>query len=196
MDCHGDARRHPAVGPLEALPAPVYRQHPTQDYFAYLGQEKAPTAKVLDFLAGSNLTGGIFLRAGAPDQVAHWRRRGLTIFTDPQDLPVRVAAARCVIHHGGLGTLQMVLALGRPQLFVPNHMEQKGNARAVGPLKIGVSMVSDGIFEAAHLGSAMDYLLGRESFASKAATLAEEIAGRDNQQGLTRVLSRIEKLCA
>ena len=67
---------------------------------------------------------------------------------------------------------------------------------AVGPLKIGVSMVSDGIFEAAHLGSAMDYLLGRESFASKAATLAEEIAGRDNQQGLTRVLSRIEKLCA
>jgi UDP:flavonoid glycosyltransferase YjiC (YdhE family) len=45
-----------------------------------------------------------------------------------------------VIHHGGINTTEAVLAVGRPQLFVPRHVEQLLNAQMAMAMGTGVAM--------------------------------------------------------
>ncbi|MGO1118499.1 glycosyltransferase [Rhodovibrionaceae bacterium A322] len=194
LDSHASQRSQAVVGPLEALPAPCHQQIPTKDYFAYLGLMKGPTPKILRGLAQSDYEGSVFLRGAGPKELAFWRAKGLTIHNEPQDLAAMVAEARCVIHHGGLGTLEAVLALGRPQLFVPSHMEHQGNNRAVGPLKIGVSMTSSGTYVAKDFLRALSHLLSEQKYADNAAQVADDIARQGTGQGLDKVLNRIESL--
>ena len=165
------------VGPLERLPRKTSR-NPTDDYFGYLSWGAKGTAKVLRALAEAELRGSIYLRDATGAQRAELRQTGLVIHDQPQPLARAISKARLLIHHGGLGTAQAGLSVGRPQLLVPRHKEQAMNAAVLRKLGVGVAMMSGGRFEVQHFHQALSHVSNEQKFAIQAARLASDIASR------------------
>ncbi|WP_029008238.1 nucleotide disphospho-sugar-binding domain-containing protein [Azospirillum halopraeferens] len=193
LDFYGDRRREPAIGPLLPLPAPLERA-PEEDYFGYLSLGYQHTRKVLDGLAASGRKGRIYLRDATPAQMREYRDKGLVIHDTPQPMREAVERAAVVVHHGGVGTVETVLALGRPQLIVPRHQEQRGNANALGRLKVAVSMRSGGVFEPRHVTEALAHLLAERSFRDNAAATARRLAAAGPSDALDRIIARCLEL--
>ena len=177
LDPYANLRRHRAVGPLLPLPAPLEQTVPEVDYFAYLSLGFRPTERILETLVGMRIQGSVYLRDASARQRDDWRGRGLIIHDAPQDMRAMAARSAVIIHHGGLGTIETVFALGRPQMLVPRHLEQGVNAQMVGQLRLAVGMHSGGKFQTEHVAQALRHAIDspdlRENAARKAAELAE-----------------------
>jgi UDP:flavonoid glycosyltransferase YjiC (YdhE family) len=141
LDPYGTHRSEPAAGPLLALPPPA-EGPPATGYFAYLAASYAGTAIMLEALLESGLEGSVYLREADAGTIARWRARGLVMHGQPVAMAEVAGRAGVVVHHGGVGTAETVLALGRPQLFVPRHVEQVLNGRAVARLEVAGMMRS------------------------------------------------------
>ncbi|HEY0836692.1 MAG TPA: nucleotide disphospho-sugar-binding domain-containing protein [Azospirillum sp.] len=194
LDFYGQHRRQPAIGTLTPLPPPLDVE-PEEDYFAYLSLSYAHTAKVLEGLAQSGRTGRIYLRDASPAAFRTWRERGLAIHDRPQPMREAVGRARVVVHHGGVGTVETVLALGRPQLIVPRHQEQRGNANALGGMRVAVSMRSAGQFEPPHVMQALAHLVEKESFRHNAGVVARRLAERSSDSVLDAITAHCLSFC-
>ncbi len=195
LDQHKAYRAHPAVGPLDPLPAPATSE-PTTDYFAYLSAGFGGTKGVLEALAESRLKGSVFLRDTTDGTRQAWRSRGLTVHDRPQPMVETASNARFVIHHGGLGTLETVMALGRPQMLVPRHLEQSANARLLGEFGVAVAMRSGGRFQPEHVGQALRGLDEEPRFAEAARRKASEIETNGPYPGLGAVVGYCRELLA
>lgn len=193
LDFYGASRREPALGPLLPLPAPL-DEEPQEDYFGYLSLGYPHTRKVLDGLAASGRRGRIYLRDATPAQMQEYRAKGLDIHDRPQPMREAVGRAAVVVHHGGVGTVETVLALGRPHLLVPRHQEQRGNATALGAMKVAVSMRSGGVFEAEHVAQALDHLLNEPVYRTNAAAKARDLAAAGPSDALERIVARCLEL--
>ena len=187
LDQHKAHRAHPAVGPLDPLPAPAVTE-PTTDYFAYLSAGFGGTKNVLDALAASGLRGSVFLRDTTEGARQEWRAKGLVIHEKPQPMVETASNARFVIHHGGLGTLETVLALGRSQMLVPRHLEQSANARLLGHFGVAVAMRSGGKFQPEHVAQALRGLDEEPRFAEAARAKALAIQANGPYPGLAAVV--------
>lgn len=185
LDPYAAVRPEPPVGPLEALPGPA-QDEPETDYFAYLSMRYPGTRTVLEGLAALKLSGTIFLRDAAPEERASFWDRGLTIFDRPRDLRRTIPRGRILIHHGGLGTSEKGLAIGRAQLVVPSHFEQESNARMLG--RLGVAVAFNVHFDQTHVARAWDILTTRLDFGERARRHAESLARRGPWRGLERVV--------
>jgi UDP:flavonoid glycosyltransferase YjiC (YdhE family) len=174
LDPYAAHRAEPAAGPLEPLPAPA-EGPPEVDYFAYLAADHRGTAIVLGALARSGLAGSVYLRGAGAALRARWRAAGLALHEAPQPLAAAVARAALVLHHGGIGTCQDALALGRPQLLVPRHLEQGLNAAALARLGVAVTMRTGARFAAEHVLAALAHLR-RPRFAEAARAEAGRLA--------------------
>ena len=191
LDQYADKRRLPAVGPLTPLPEPLENTDHEVDYFAYLSLGFRPTVKVLEALVKMRLRGSIYLRDSSALQRDSWRERGLIIHDGPQDLREMARRSAVMIHHGGLGTIETVFALGRPQLLVPRHLEQGVNAAMAGRLRLAVGMQTGGRFEGEHVSRALNHALASKDLRDNAARKAEELA----QRGPFNALEPVTEFC-
>lgn len=178
LDCYAQQRARPAIGPLSPLAEPLEASAHEVDYFAYLSLGFRPTAKVLEALSKMPLTGSVYLRDASALQRDAWRGRGLTIHDSPQDMREMARRSAVMIHHGGLGTIETVFALGRPQLLVPRHLEQSVNAAMAGRMRLAVGMQAGGRFEPEHFMQAMNHALNSTELRENAARKAAELARR------------------
>lgn len=178
LDRYRDDRAYPASGPLSPLPAPVHGVTPTVDYFAYLSLGYPHTEKVLEAFVGSGFTGSIYLRDGSNARRAAWRDKGLVVHDTPQDMVEMARQAAVIVHHGGIGTTETVLALGRPQLFVPRHLEQTVNGGMVGERGLAVSLYSGGRFRPEHVVQALGHARSNVEIADRCRRLADDLAAR------------------
>jgi UDP:flavonoid glycosyltransferase YjiC (YdhE family) len=188
MDFYRRHRRQPAVGMLSPMPAPT-RESPEEDYFAYLSLAWPHTPKVLLGLAQSGRTGSVFLRDAPESAVAEWRARGLTVHDRPQAMPAAADRAAVVLHHGGIGTAEAALCLGRPQLLVPCHVEHAGNGKALRVLGVASLLPARGFFQAGDVGSALTRLLGTSAIRDTAARVAADLAARGSPPALDMIVS-------
>ena len=187
LDCYAASRHRPAVGPLTPLPEPLTNMDRELDYFAYLSLGFRPTVKVLDALAKMPIRGSIYLRDASALQRDGWREKGLNIHDTPQDMREMARRSAVMIHHGGLGTVETVFALGRPQMLIPRHLEQGVNAQMAGRLRLAVGMQTGGKFEAEHIAQALRHALESSELHENAARNAQELARRGPFNGLEPV---------
>jgi UDP:flavonoid glycosyltransferase YjiC (YdhE family) len=183
LDFYRAHRPRPAVGPLTSLPPPV-TVPPEVDYFCYLSLSYRHTGKVLDGLIASGRSGSCYIRDADKGQIQHLRASGLIIHDQPPPLAEMGAKAGVIVHHGGLGTTETAMALGRPQILVPRHGEQNLNARGLGRLGIAAQMKGSGDFSPHHVVQALNGVLGTPAFAARAAAHARDIAKRGPQRAL------------
>jgi UDP:flavonoid glycosyltransferase YjiC (YdhE family) len=133
LDPYRAAHPREAFGPLEPLP-PARPLPPVPRYFAYLAADFPGVQGVLDALAGAGLAGSVYLRGAGPAVREQLRRPGLTVHDRPVPVAEALAGASLLVHHGGIGTTEQALAVGRPQLVLPRHPEQVLTALAVNAL--------------------------------------------------------------
>lgn len=188
LDPYATLRRDTFTGALAELPDPIMHIKPTQDYFGYLSLGHKATEKVLTALVDSPWRGSLYLRDGTPAQRRTWRERGLTIYDEPQDLVEMARRSAAILHHGGLGTSEMMMALGRPQFFVPRHLEQVLNAQMIGSMKSAVGVRGNGLFEIDHVHQALGHLLTTPIFPERAAAKAEALQARGSANTLERII--------
>ena len=60
------------------------------------------------------------------------------IHNNKQDIQSVIAKKKFVIHHGGVGLCQVVLAMGKPQVILPTHPENHMNGRALEKQGLGI----------------------------------------------------------
>lgn len=170
-------RSTPAIGPIDPPPAPVDAE-PVEAYFAYLSAGYPFTERVLEGLLAAGRRGSVFLRDSTAAQRDAWRARGLNVWDAPQNLRSMAERAAVIVHHGGVGTAEQALGLGRPQLLVPRHFEQFANASSLGTLRVAVSMRGGGRFTVEDVGRALEAVVDDGQFGRRAASIAHELAGR------------------
>jgi rhamnosyltransferase subunit B len=122
----------PPAHPLPAADGPLARR-----YFGYLAADFPGVHTLLDGLARSGLTGSVYLRGAAPPVRDQLRQLGVTVHEAPVALAPALAGVGLLVHHGGIGTTEQALAVGRPQLLLPRHPEQLLTALAVNALGCG-----------------------------------------------------------
>ncbi|NQW10010.1 MAG: hypothetical protein HQ481_09055 [Alphaproteobacteria bacterium] len=176
LDAWSAYRSRQAIGPIAPPLAPASGT-PTMSYFAYLSADYPYIDRVLAGLVESGRSGSVFLRDSTATQREAWRGKGLVIHDQPQDLAEVAESTATIIHHGGIGTSEAVLALGRTHLLVPRHFEQFANADRLGRLGVAVALRSGGKFGSSDLGRALEAaeIVQRRS---RAATVAATLASR------------------
>ncbi|UUX48399.1 hypothetical protein NUH88_13350 [Nisaea acidiphila] len=190
LDPYHEFRENTETSPLRPLPAALSVE-PTQDYFVYLSNSYPGTAKVLEVLATKPWTGEIFLRDASDAVRAHWRERGLTVHETPQPMDQVVGRSRIIVHHGGLGTLEQVLAMGRPQFIVPRHFEQMRNGTFAGKRGVATLVRSGNNFQTEHVEKAMGVVFDDPGFAERAREVASELERRGPFNLLARITDYI-----
>lgn len=138
------------------------------------------------------------------------RRAVLLIGNDPQNQPRRslsekifVAAyapysrifprAAAIIHQGGVGTTAQALKAGRPMLVMPYSHDQPDNARRVRHL--GVAKVIQRKAYTAELAAVkIQKLLGRKSYARRAAEVAHTVASENGVKAACDALEETGRL--
>lgn len=187
LDLYGEDRGEAAMGPLAPLPPPAARS-PIRTWFAYLTAEHAQTSIILTTLSQLDTDGCAFVRDILPNERERLRKLGVNILDTPGDLTRIVPESAMVVHHGGLGTIEMALAMGRPQLLVPRQLEQTLNAGLVG--QFGVALGLSGTLKAENVHSAYSRMLDDSSFAASATLFAHGLTMREPGGSLDRVVQR------
>lgn len=170
-------RSTPAVGPIDPPPRPVDTA-PGEAYFAYLSVAYAFTERMLEGLLASGRTGSAFLRDASAAKREEWRGRGLQVWDKPQDMRAMAERAAVIVHHGGVGTAEQVLGLGRSQFLLPRHFEQTANAGNLGGLGVAVALRGGGQFSVHDVGRALDAAGDGGKVAARAREIALELAAR------------------
>lgn len=180
-------------GPLKPLP-PRTNARPKVDYFAYVALDWPKTATILEGLIESRMKGSIYLREASPKQVAEYREKGLVIHESPRDMEEELANAAILVHHCGLGTLEIGLAMGRPQLLFPRHLEQRTNAAAAARLGVSLSTRTQPDFKTEAVVSGLGRLRRDNKFTQRAQAQAQRIAQRGYDDGIDRILPVLQRL--
>lgn len=83
--------------------------------------------------------------------------------------------ARLIIHHGGMGTTHAAAVHGIPQLVVPHAADQRGQARRVAQVKIGLNLTAHDVRNGALLEGA-NALLNDPQVKANAQQFAADLA--------------------
>ena len=142
LDVYGRHRQVPATGPLSHHLTPV--SPPAKPaLFAYLAADFPKTRKLLQAVLDSGIPAAAYVRDAPDDLKDVLRRRGLTIHDEPPPPQIAFAEATLIIHHGGIGTTEACLMLGRPQLLLTRHLEQGLNGSLTRSLGVADTLKSE-----------------------------------------------------
>jgi hypothetical protein len=187
-DHYGELRRDPVWDPLHSLPptAPPVRDH---KFFAYLAESPA-TEAVLTQLAQTGCHGTVYVRGLRPSGRQRLRAQGLDVLDRPAPLAQAVAAHAVFVTHGG-GSVGSALAAGRPQLLLPQHLEQLLTARQLRRLGAGLYLAPEQSPAAA--ARALLRLLHEPAFAQRATATSTAIHARPRREALPAILACCER---
>ena len=193
LDVYGRHRQVPASGPLASHLTPVSR--PTQpSLFAYLAGDFPKSRKLLQAILDSGIPAAAYVR-DAPDDLKHaLRARGLTIHDEPPPPERAFAEATLVIHHGGIGTSEACLMLGRPQLLLTRHLEQSLNASLTRSLGVADTLRSE--FTLAQAAAQIREMCCSAEWAGRSGEVALSIQQRKPGHSLELIEQSIRRLAA
>src|SRR5262245_27171434 len=186
LDFYAEWRTEPPWEPLDALP-PALPAAPDRSFFAYVTAENPAVEAILTALALTGCRGTVYLRSATPDLCDRLRKQGLAVLERPASMPDMLAGHAVLVHHGG-GTTAAALAAGRPQLLLPQHLEQSTTAELVRRLGAGLYVTGDASPPAA--ARALLRLLDEPAFAKQAAECAQAIHTRPRRPALPAILAR------
>jgi UDP:flavonoid glycosyltransferase YjiC (YdhE family) len=192
LDVYNAVRANPAIGPLDEPPPmmPIVDGQPVK-LFVYLAADFGETRKVLQALVDSKVPAEAFIRDASDDLKKALRKRGVMVYDQPPPLADVLAPATGIIHHGGMGTLETALCIGRPQLLVPRHLEQALNAR---------NLAGKGLAKILPIQEVPDMFVSIQKFSQDQSFSAASLAKAEtlNQQrplsSLARAIEIIEKI--
>ena len=115
-------RREPCAGMFEDAPPP--RPVDADGFHAYLSGGDSAAWLAVEALIGSGLPGQIYARDADPALSERVADSPIRWLDKPPDAIAAAAGAALVVHHGGPGTAYAALAAGRPQMLLPQVMDQ------------------------------------------------------------------------
>ncbi|HSE76622.1 MAG TPA: nucleotide disphospho-sugar-binding domain-containing protein [Alphaproteobacteria bacterium] len=184
IDPYRAYRTKPALGAFQPLPPPVA---PTagRGFFAYLGVDARFIRTAVAGLASAPGPGRFYIRR-APRGLKHYLgERGHVVHETPVPLADALRETPMIVHHGGIGTTETALALGRPQIIMPRHLEQQLTAAALEEL--GVAIVLRGGITEAQVSEAVSRLSDGGHFAERARAFALELAAREQPDNIAHI---------
>lgn len=129
LDTYAERRTGRAAGPPERVAYVAPKPKKGRAFF-YLARD-ASTGALMDAIAASGVPAHGYIRDCTPEQRAELARPGVVLHERPQPLAELLPACPLLIHNGGIGTAEMALAFGVPQVLLPRHLEQQVNGMAV-----------------------------------------------------------------
>jgi UDP:flavonoid glycosyltransferase YjiC (YdhE family) len=140
LDPYQDRRASPALGPPEPLPpaTPAEARHAYVDLVAHFYDADA----VLTAIAQRGLTATAHVRGVSSDFMGEFQWPGVELVTRPPAAEAAVAGAALVVHNGYLPLTTLCLAIGRPQIIIPDGREAGFTARRAAAL--GLAWVIEG----------------------------------------------------
>jgi hypothetical protein len=185
IDPYRTVRREPTWDPLDALPLPG-PLGPGAGFFAYLSATYTHVESLLGHLARQGMRGSAYLRGAGIDLKERLRQLGLVVFDKPAALPAMLGQATVVIHHGGAGTAQTVLAGGRPQVIVPLNLEQSLTAKLLSDLGVAMAVSSTTTPDAD--AQRIRQIANDPRFADNALKVAKRIHARPRRPALPAIV--------
>jgi hypothetical protein len=167
----------------------------TPRLFAYLSNSHPMLAAIIGGLGRLEVQTEIFCRDLKPELRAYAEGYDVAFHTEAQDLPSLLPKVSLVVHHGGLGTAQLALLNGRPQLILPYQYEQRLN----GDLLVGaggaakVVHVPDSEFVDAFEGAAEGVLESLVALNGTAIALARTIRARESETSEEQTLAIVRR---
>lgn len=152
---------------------PKYSQ---ESFFVYLTAHSPATRKVLQVLVDRGAPFEAFLRDAGTELKNLVRRAGGRVHDAPPPVEGILRRHHAIIHHGGIGTSQTALAMGRPQILLPRHFEQTLTAERLAALKVGLGIGPP--YRLEDIDMALDSLF-RSERPRVAARVAEQVQGRN-----------------
>jgi rhamnosyltransferase subunit B len=193
LDVYGRDRQVPATGPLASQITPV--SPPAKaSLFAYLAADFPKTRKLLQAILDSGIPAAAYVRDASDDLKHALRARGLTIHDEPPPPERAFAEATLIIHHGGIGTIEACLMLGRPQLLLTRHLEQSLNGSLTRSLGVADTLRSG--FTLAHAAAQIREMCCSAEWADRAGELALSIQQRKRGHSLELIEQSIRRLAA
>ncbi len=112
--------------------------------FAYLSPEHADFDAVMNALRRPGLVALVHAKGLSAEASSRLSGPALRFESSPVQMDPVVAGADLVISHASIGTVTAAALAGRPQLVLPNHMEQYMVARRVVEAGIGLAVPPGG----------------------------------------------------
>jgi UDP:flavonoid glycosyltransferase YjiC (YdhE family) len=109
------------------------------------------------------------------------RLQGLEVLDEPAAINDVFARSAVIVHHGGSMT-NAVLAAGRPQILLPQHLEQVTTAQQAARLGVAAVLPMNAAPDAA--GRALKYVLSERRIADQAMALAKRLHDRPRRATL------------
>jgi UDP:flavonoid glycosyltransferase YjiC (YdhE family) len=143
--------------------------------FVYLAPSHQDFAAVMAALRQHRLCALVFARGMSAEAATRLGWPGVRFETQPLHINQTLASADFVISHGSLGTVTAATLAGKPQLTLPNHMEQLMVSRRVSLAGIGLS--TEPRSQSNDYVGLIGRLLSEPQFAASAQALAQRHAG-------------------
>ena len=175
LDPYRDCRKEKVLGPFQSPPPPL-PQPEERRFFTYLASDSRFFRKALQGVAQIKMPGSIFMRSAQKAYVDALRRRRIHVHDVPAPIAETLASASAIIHHGGIGTTEAALGIGRPQVVLPRHLEQQLTGRAL--VELGVGKAVTGNFAPRAVAEALHEVVEDPGYAERAQAFAERLHAR------------------
>ena len=142
LDPYRGTRREPCAGMFEDAPPP--HEIDADGFHAYLAGCGPTATLAVEALIESGLPGQIYARDSDPSLAARVAGSPIRWLDTPPDAIAAASGAALVVHHGGPGMAYAALAAGRPQVLLPQVLDQWLTACALDEYPHGL-LLEDGI---------------------------------------------------
>lgn len=184
------------VGPSYAGDSGTAPQWPGADgrrVFVYLDPAHAAFGSVLDAIQAIGLCALVHAKGLAPAAAERLANARIRFEDQPLRMDETLQHADLVVSHGGQGTLSAAALAGKPQLLLPQHMEQAMAARRVVAAGLGLVLEPSPAGQApAPCQPLLRRLIGEPAFTHAAQALAARHHGRSALQTVERIATLIE----
>ncbi len=193
LDPYDGARGGPAIGPLDGLPPPLDPGAPGSGAFIRLRTDFHSADAVLSAVSEQGLTARAVLHGISKDFLGDLHWPGIELLFRRQKLARRVGEAALIIHGGGPAITMISLALGRPQVILPN--DPSGRLTGERAADLGAAVVLDGAIGKDAVADLLgDDGLGPPGLAQRAEKVARELAAAAVPDALDQVATRCLEL--
>jgi hypothetical protein len=184
LDPYRNHRENQAVGPFDAPPTPLPMPKENR-FFAYLGTDYKKFKIASQGISEIGIPGEVYIRRAAPGTVKVFTDNGIQVHDRPVSMVDTLRNCSVIVHQGGIGTTEVSMAIGRPQVVLTTHLEQNLNGGAVERQGVGVRVTGD--YEPGAIREAVHKVLDEPSFAKRAQIVANALHKRNYVDNVPRI---------